>query len=94
MRARRVVDTGRPWPGGLLAGMVAAGMAIGGLLAYATDAALESKAATWVLNLVIGLSIGSVVVGLGRASAHVVDEPYNGSPYDIRSRGPHGDRLH
>jgi tetrahydromethanopterin S-methyltransferase subunit C len=144
MTRRRVVDTSRLWTGGLLAGVVAAGVAIVGLLVvrgimdipvlverdgkladastwwyaaaaflaamvatgllhvlllqapqpyrffswivglagavavlapYATDATLGSKVAASVINLVIGLSIGSIVGGLGRSSAQVLDEP-------------------
>jgi hypothetical protein len=157
MATRRVVDTGRLWTGGLLAGVVAAGVAIVGLLVargildipvlierdgelvdastwwyagaaflaalaatgllhllllrapqpsqffgwivglavavavllpYATGAELASKVATSVLNLVIGLSVASVVSGLGRSSARVLDEPDPGLPYGSSPYGP------
>jgi Family of unknown function (DUF6069) len=61
------------------------------LIPYATDAALESKAASSVLNLLIGLSISSIVAGLGRASAQVLDEPGPASPFGSSPYRPYGE---
>jgi hypothetical protein len=143
MADRRIIDPGRLWTGGLMAGVVAAGVAIVGLLIargifdvrvlvredgrlvnadtwwyaaaaflaaiaatgllhllllsapqpyrffgwivglvvaiavllpYTTDAELSAKVATSVLNLAIGLSIASIVGGVGRTAARVLDE--------------------
>ena len=150
---RRFVDVARLWTGGLLAGVVAAGVAVVGLLVvrgildvpvliqrdgalvdastwyyaaaaflaamvatgllhllllqapqpyrffgwivglaitvavlvpYATDAGLASKVATSAINLVIGLSVVSIVGGLGHSSARFPDEdglPHRDAPY-------------
>ena len=147
---RQSVDAGRLWTGGVLAGVVAAGVAVVGLLVargildipvlverdgalvdastwwyagaaflaaaaatallhvlllrapqpyrffgwigglaitvavlvpYATDAGLASKAASSIINLLIGLSIVTIVHGLGHSSARGFDEPDTELPY-------------
>jgi Family of unknown function (DUF6069) len=70
-----------PQPYRFFGWIVGIGVAIAVLVPYATDAGLSSKVATSVINLVIGLSIGSVVNGLGRSSARVLDEPDPELPY-------------
>ena len=149
---RRIIDGGRLWAGGLLAGVVAAaGIAVVGLLVlrgildipvlvrkdgklvnantwwyalgafgaallatgllhvlliaapkpytfygwllglavavavlapYTTKAELSSKVATSLLNFAIGVAIASIVAGVGRTAARVLDEPseYPGGP--------------
>ena len=141
--ARRIVDSGRLWTGGLMAGVVAAGVAVVGLLVargildvpvlvqedgalvdastwwyagasfvaavaatalmhlllasapqpyrffgwivglavaaaalvpFTTGAERSSQVATSLLNLAIGLCIASIVGGVGRTAATVLDE--------------------
>lgn len=55
------------WIGGLA-------VAIGALMPFTTGAKLESKVAVSLLNLAIGLAIGSIVSGVGQAAARVLDE--------------------
>lgn len=71
-----------PQPYRFFGWIVGLATAIAALLPYATDAELSSKVATSVLNLAIGLSIGSVVGGVGRTAARVLVERRPGpQPY-------------
>lgn len=70
-----------PQPYRFFGWIVGLAITIAVLVPYATDAELGSKVATSVLNLVIGLSIASVVSGVGHSSARVLDEPDPGLPY-------------
>jgi hypothetical protein len=63
-----------PQPYRFFGWIVGLAVAVAALLPWATDAELSSKVATSVLNLAIGLSIGSIVGGVGRTAARVVDE--------------------
>jgi hypothetical protein len=56
---------------GWIVGLV---IAIAVLLPFATTAELSAKVATSALNLAIGLSIASIVGGVGRTAARVLDE--------------------
>lgn len=78
-----------PQPYRFFGWIVGIGVAIAVLAPYATDAELGSKVATSVINLVIGLSIGSVVSGLGHSSARVLDEPDPDLPYGPSPYGRH-----
>jgi hypothetical protein len=62
-------------------------VAIAGLLPYTTSAELSSKVTTSVLNLAIGLSISSIVGGVGRSAARVPDE--RPPPPQYNERPPH-----
>lgn len=63
-----------PQPYRFFGWIVGLATAIAALLPYATDAELSAKVATSVLNLAIGLSIASIVGGVGRTAARVLDE--------------------
>ena len=63
-----------PQPYRFFGWIVGLATAIAALLPYATDAELSSKVATSVVNLAIGLCIGSIVGGVGRTAARVLDE--------------------
>ena len=63
-----------PQPYRFFGWIVGLATAIAALLPYATDAELSSKVTTSVLNLAIGLCIGSIVGGVGRSAARVLDE--------------------
>jgi Family of unknown function (DUF6069) len=76
-----------PQPYRFFGWIVGIAVVIAVLVPYATDAELRSKVATSVINLVIGLCIGSVVSGLGHSSARVLDEPDPETPY---GPFPHG----
>jgi hypothetical protein len=144
-RPRRLVDAGRLWSGGVMAAVVAAGVAIVGvliargvfdipvlverggklvdasmwwyagaafafaigatgllhallvaapqpyrffgwitglattiavLIPFTTAAGLDTKLAVGLINLAIGVCISSIVSGVGRSAARVLDEPY------------------
>lgn len=144
-RPRRVIDAGRLWSGGVLAGVVAAGVAVVGLLIargvldipvlverkghlvnasmawyalvafgaailatgllhllllaapqpyrffgwivglataiavilpFTTGAETASKVAVALINLAIGICVGSIVSSIGHSAARVLDEPY------------------
>ncbi|HEY6746126.1 MAG TPA: DUF6069 family protein [Mycobacteriales bacterium] len=77
-----------PQPYRFFGWIVGLATAVAVLVPYATDATAASKVATSVINLVIGISIASVVVGLGRASARVLDEPDPERPYGRSPYGP------
>ena len=63
-----------PQPYRFFGWIVGLAVAIAALLPFVTDAELSSKVATSVLNLAIGLCIGSIVSGVGRSAARVRDE--------------------
>lgn len=46
------------------------------LVPFTTGAGLDSKVAVALINLAIGICIASIVSGVGRAAARVLDEPY------------------
>ena len=73
-----------PQPHRFFGWIVGLATAIAALLPYATDAELSSKVATSVLNLAIGLSIGSVVGGVGRTAARALGERARPQPYRTR----------
>ena len=70
-----------PQPYRFFGWIVGLATAIAALLPYATDAELSSKVATSVLNLAIGLSIGSIVGGVGRTAARLLGERPRPQPY-------------
>jgi hypothetical protein len=63
-----------PQPYRFFGWIVGLAIAIAVLLPYTTDAELSAKVATSVLNLAIGLCITSIVGGVGRTAARVLDE--------------------
>jgi hypothetical protein len=142
---RRIIDAGRLWSGGVMAALVAAGVAIVGLLIarglfdipvlvgrngklinadtwwyaaaaflagigatgllhlllvaapqpyrffgwitglavtiavlvpFTTAAGLDTKIAVGLINLAVGVCVSSIVSGVGRSAARVLDEPY------------------
>jgi hypothetical protein len=63
-----------PQPYRFFGWIVGLAVAIAALLPYASTAELSAKVATSALNLAIGLSIASIVSGVGRTAARVLDE--------------------
>ena len=63
-----------PQPYRFFGWIVGLAVAIAALLPYATDAELSSKVATSILNLAIGVCIGSIVGSVGRTAARILDE--------------------
>lgn len=57
-------------------------IAISVLTPYTTGAELDSKVATSLINLVIGIAVVSIVRSVGRSAAQLLDEPWD------RSGGP------
>jgi hypothetical protein len=77
-----------PQPYRFFGWIVGLAVAVAVLVPYATGAALESKVATSALNLVIGLCIASIIGGLGRSTARILDEPDPGLPRGPSPYGP------
>ena len=55
--------------------MIGLATAIAALLPFTTGAHLDSKIATSAINLAIGICIGSILAGVGRSAAEILDEP-------------------
>jgi hypothetical protein len=55
--------------------MIGLATAIAALLPFTTGADLDSKIATSAINLAIGICIGSILAGVGRSAAEILDEP-------------------
>lgn len=51
-------------------------VAIAVLLPFSTSAGMDTKVAVALINLAIGLAIGSIVSGIGHSAARILDEPY------------------
>jgi hypothetical protein len=82
-RGRLRVDAARLWTGGLATALVAALVAVVGVLIarglfdvpvlapFMTDAELATKVATAAIALVIGMAIGSLVSGAARSATRL-----------------------
>jgi hypothetical protein len=77
-----------PQPFRIFGWIVGLAVTIAVLLPFVTDAELSSKVATSVLNLAIGLCISSIVGGVGRSAARVLDERPLPPQYNERSPPP------
>ncbi len=78
-----------PQPYRFFGWIVGLAIAIAVLVPYATDAPLSSKLAASVINLVIGLCVASVIGGVGRSSARLLDEPEPQDPFGPFPYGSH-----
>jgi hypothetical protein len=67
---------GVPQPYRFFGWIVGLATAIAAIVPFTTGAKLESQVAVAVINLAIGICIGSIVSGIGRSAARVLDEPY------------------
>jgi hypothetical protein len=52
-------------------------VAIAALVPFTTGAELSTKIAVCIINLAIGICIGSIVSSIGHSSARILDEPYS-----------------
>jgi hypothetical protein len=72
---------GAPRPFTFFGWITGLAVAIAALLPYTTGADLDSKVATSLINLVIGIAIASIVASVGRSAARLLDEaPGPGGP--------------
>ena len=67
---------GAPQPYRFFGWIVGLATAIAAIIPFTTGAKLESQIAVAVINLAIGVCIGSIVSSIGRSAARVLDEPY------------------
>jgi len=67
---------GVPQPYRFFGWIVGLATAIAVLIPFTTGAKVESKVAVALINLAIGVCIGSIVSSIGRSAARVLDEPY------------------
>jgi hypothetical protein len=67
---------GAPQPYRFFSWILGLAVAIAVLIPFTTGAKLETKIAVALINLAIGISIGSIVSSIGRSAARVLDEPY------------------
>jgi hypothetical protein len=67
---------GAPQPYRFFGWIVGLATAIAVLVPFTTGAELQSQIAVALINLAIGVCIGSIVSGIGRSAARVLDEPY------------------
>jgi hypothetical protein len=67
---------GAPQPYRFFGWIVGLATAIAVIVPFTTGAELESQIAVAVINLAIGICIGSIVSSIGRSAARVLDEPY------------------
>jgi len=67
---------GAPQPYRFFGWIIGLATAIAVILPFTTGAKLESKIAVALINLAIGICVGSIVSGIGRSAARVLDEPY------------------
>ena len=70
-----VLITWAPQPFRFFGWIVGLVTALAALVPFATEAELASKVATSLINLAIGLCIGSIVSGVGRSATRIVPEP-------------------
>jgi len=78
-----------PQPYRFFSWIIGLATAIAALLPFTTGAALDSKVATALINLIIGICIGSIVAGVGRSASRLVNEPDPGTRTDLYG-GPQG----
>ncbi|HVN10773.1 MAG TPA: DUF6069 family protein [Kineosporiaceae bacterium] len=67
---------GAPQPYRFFNWIVGLAVAIAALIPFTTGAELSTKIAVAVINLAIGICIGSIVSSIGHSAARVLDEPY------------------
>jgi hypothetical protein len=67
---------GAPQPYRFFGWIVGRATAIAVIVPFTTGAKLESQLAVALINLAIGLCVGSIVSSIGRSAARVLDEPY------------------
>jgi hypothetical protein len=67
---------GAPQPYRFFGWIVGLATAIAAIVPFTTGAELGSQIAVAVINLAIGICIGSIVSSIGRSAARVLDEPY------------------
>lgn len=67
---------GAPQPYRFFNWIMGLAVAIAALIPFTTGAELNTKIAVCVINLAIGICIGSIVSSIGHSAARVLDEPY------------------
>ncbi|MGZ4650238.1 MAG: DUF6069 family protein [Kineosporiaceae bacterium] len=67
---------GAPQPYRFFNWIMGLAVAIAALIPFTTAAELNTKIAVGVINLAIGICIGSIVSSIGHSAARVLDEPY------------------